>query len=70
MVGEGGNSLAATLEPCCRYLQVAIPDPADRIITQGRALVRAIEALGTIEPSGVPALPFAFLPDLSYTMCM
>ena len=29
------------------------PSPAftDRIIAQGRALVRAIEALGTIEPS-------------------
>jgi hypothetical protein len=29
-------------------------DPArtDRILAQGRALVRAIEALGTIEPSG------------------
>ena len=28
------------------------PDLTDLIITQGRALVRAIEALGTIEPSG------------------
>ncbi|MFQ6102045.1 MAG: hypothetical protein ACE5OS_12550 [Anaerolineae bacterium] len=28
------------------------PKTVDRIITQGRALVRAIEALGTIEPSG------------------
>jgi hypothetical protein len=30
-------------------------DPAltDRILRQGRALVRAIEALGTIEPSGL-----------------
>ena len=25
---------------------------ADRTITQGKALVRAIEALGTIEPTG------------------
>jgi hypothetical protein len=33
------------------------PDPelTDRIIAQGRALVRAIEALGTIEPTGPPA---------------
>ncbi|MCK4472258.1 MAG: hypothetical protein KAW49_10780 [Anaerolineae bacterium] len=28
------------------------PDLTDLIITQGRALVRAIEALGTIEPTG------------------
>jgi hypothetical protein len=28
------------------------PDPTDRILTQGRALVHAIEALGTIEPTG------------------
>jgi hypothetical protein len=27
-------------------------DLTDRIISQGRALVRAIEALGTIEPTG------------------
>jgi hypothetical protein len=27
-------------------------DLPDRIILQGRALVRAIEALGTIQPSG------------------
>ena len=27
-------------------------EPTDRIILQGRALVRAIEALGTIQPSG------------------
>jgi hypothetical protein len=31
---------------------VAIPDPIDRILTQGRALVRALEALGTVQPSG------------------
>jgi len=43
---------AATPEPYCRYLQVTIPELADRIILQGRALVRAIEALGTIQPSG------------------
>ena len=31
-----------------------MPDPAhtSRILEQGKALVRAIEALGTIEPSG------------------
>jgi len=28
------------------------PACADRIITQGKAVVRAIEALGTIEPTG------------------
>jgi hypothetical protein len=28
------------------------PAHTDRIIAQGKALVRAIEALGTIEPSG------------------
>jgi hypothetical protein len=28
------------------------PAATDRILTQGRALVRAIEALGTIQPSG------------------
>jgi hypothetical protein len=27
------------------------PELTDRIITQGRALVRAIEPLGTIEPT-------------------
>jgi hypothetical protein len=30
---------------------VTITDPTDRIIAQGRALVRATEALGTIEPT-------------------
>jgi hypothetical protein len=42
MVGAAVAHPAATPEPCCRYLQVTIPDPTDRIITQGRALVRAI----------------------------
>ena len=28
------------------------PDTTDRIITQSRALVRAVEALSTIEPTG------------------
>jgi len=27
-------------------------EPTDHLIAQGRALVRAIEALGTIEPTG------------------
>jgi hypothetical protein len=31
---------------------VTISDPTDRIIAQGKALVRAIEALGTVEPTG------------------
>ena len=31
---------------------MAIPDPIDPILRQCRALVRAIEALGTIQPSG------------------
>jgi hypothetical protein len=52
MVARAVARPSATPEPCCRYLQVTIPDPTDRIIAQGRALVRAIEALGTIEPSG------------------
>ena len=45
------------------------PQLADRIITQGRALVRAIEALGTIEPGGPSARSFALSSDLPYTMC-
>jgi hypothetical protein len=52
MVGGAVAHSAATPELCCRYLQVTIPDSTDRIIAQARALVRAIEALGTIEPSG------------------
>jgi hypothetical protein len=52
MVGEGVAPLTVTPQPCCRYLQVTIPDPTDRIITKARALVPAIEALATIEPSG------------------
>ena len=32
---------------------MTIPDPIDRILAQGRALVRAIEALGTIEPNSL-----------------
>jgi hypothetical protein len=52
VVGGAVTHPAATPEPCCRYLQVTVPDPTDRILCQGRALVRAIEALGTIKPSG------------------
>ena len=33
-------------------MNIVITDLTDRILRQGRALVRAIEALGTIEPSG------------------
>jgi hypothetical protein len=43
---------AATPEPCCRYLQMTDPALTDRMIAQRRALVRAIEALGTIQPTG------------------
>jgi hypothetical protein len=35
-----------------RHHQVAIPTPTYRIITRGKTLVRAIEALGTIDSSG------------------
>ena len=52
MVGGAVTHPAATPEPCCRYLQVTIADPIDRILCQCRALVRAIEALSTIQPSG------------------
>jgi hypothetical protein len=45
---------------------VAIPDPIDRILTQGRALVRAIEALGTIQPSGPFERAPARLPMVAY----
>jgi hypothetical protein len=31
------------------------PELTDRILRQGRALVQAIEALGTIKPSGAPS---------------
>jgi len=31
---------------------MAAPAPTDHLISQGRALVRAIEVLGTIEPTG------------------
>jgi len=41
---------------------VAIPDPIDRILRQGRALVRAVEALGTIQPSGPFERALARLP--------
>jgi hypothetical protein len=38
----------------------------DRIILQGRALVRAIEALGTIQPSGPFERALARLPMAAY----
>ena len=55
-------------------------DLTNRIIAQGRALVRAIEALSTIQPSGPPAdgrlqarmrglRSFDFHPKWQYTMC-
>ena len=34
-------------------IDVAFSNPTDRIITQGHALVRAIEPLGTVEPTGL-----------------
>jgi hypothetical protein len=41
---------------------MTIPDPTDRIIAQGRALVRAIEALGTIQPTGAGDSVLDWLP--------
>lgn len=52
MVGGAVTHPAATPEPCCRYFQVTTPELTDHVIFQGRALVRAIEALDTIEPGG------------------
>ena len=52
MVGKGVASPAATPEPCCGCLQVTNPELTDRIILQCRAAVRAIEPLGTIQPTG------------------
>jgi len=52
MVGGAAAHPAATPEPCCRYLQVTIADPTDCMIAQGHALVRAIGALDTIQPTG------------------
>jgi hypothetical protein len=40
--------------------------PTDRVLRQGRALVRAIEALGTIEPSGPFERPLARLLMAAY----
>ena len=65
-VGEGVASLTATPDPCYRYLQVTIPDLTDRIIAQGKALVRAIEALGTIQPSSPFERALARLPMAAY----
>jgi hypothetical protein len=45
MVGGTVAYRAATPEPCCRYLQVTIPDPTGRIVARGRAPVRAIKAV-------------------------
>jgi hypothetical protein len=66
MVGGLVAHPTATPEPCCRYLRVTIPDPTDRIIAQGRAFVRAIEALGTIEPTGPFERALARLPMAAY----
>ena len=52
MVGGVIAHPAATPEPCCRYLQVTNRVLIDHILAQGKGLVRAIEALGTIEPTG------------------
>jgi hypothetical protein len=41
-----------TPKPYDRYPQMADPELTDRIMSQGRALVHAIEPLGTIEPTG------------------
>ena len=48
MVGGAGPPPAATPEPSCRHSQMTNPELTDRITLQGRALVRVIEALGTI----------------------
>ena len=42
------------------------PDLTGRIIAQGKALVRAIEALGTIEPSGPFERAIAGLLQMAY----
>ena len=44
--------LAAVVLKLCYTLPMPNPDTTPRIIRQGRALVRAIEALGTIDPTG------------------
>jgi len=43
---------AATPEPHRRYPQMTDLAFTDHLISQGRALVRAIEAMGTLEPAG------------------
>ena len=43
---------AAYLEPCARYSPMTDFGLTDRIIAQGRALVRVSEGLGTIELTG------------------
>jgi hypothetical protein len=67
MAGGAVTHSAAIPESCCRYLQVTIPDPTNRIIAQGRALVRAIEALGTVEPSVPFERALASLLSAAYT---
>jgi len=49
---RGGRPPRRHYRTVSQVSQVTIPDPADRIIAQGRALVRAIESLATIEPTG------------------
>jgi hypothetical protein len=51
-VGRAVACPASDSEPCHSYPQVTAVALTDRILRQGRALVRAIEALGTIEPTG------------------
>jgi hypothetical protein len=52
MVAGAVARRAANSELCNRYPQMADPELTNRVIEQGKALVRAIEALGTIEPTG------------------
>jgi len=42
------------------------PEPTDHLISQGRALVHAIEALGTIGPTGPFERALARLPMAAY----
>jgi hypothetical protein len=54
-VGRGRRRLLGRLRCLSSEAKMPNHDPerVDHIIQQGRALVRAIEALGTIEPSGL-----------------
>jgi hypothetical protein len=49
---RGRSSTARLVQVCASRYVMADAALTDRIIAQGHALVRAIEALGTIEPSG------------------